>query len=153
MALMRRQDLWDPIRELEEIGNRFSRLFGMARPSGDGEREGVAMTSWVPACDIVEDEKEYRITLELPEVKKEDVHITLDNGVLSVKGERKQEQEETQGTYHRRELRYGTFLRRFTLPDDVDPEKVDATAREGILTVVIPKSEMKQSNVKEIAIH
>jgi HSP20 family protein len=153
MALMRRQDLWDPIRELEEIGNRFSRLFGMARQGGDMEREGVAMTAWVPACDIVEDEKEYRISLELPDVRKEDVHITLDNGVLSVQGERRQEQEETRGTYHRRELKYGTFLRRFTLPEDVDAEKVDATARDGVLTVVIPRSEMKQSQAREITIH
>jgi HSP20 family protein len=153
MALMRRQDVWDPIRELEEIGNRFSRLFGMARPGGDVEREGGAMTAWTPAVDIVETDKEYRLRLELPDVNKEDVHITLENGVLTVQGERKEEREEGQGRFHRRELKYGMFLRRFTLPEDVDPERVDASFKVGILTIAIPKSEEKQAKPKEIAVH
>jgi HSP20 family protein len=125
----------------------------MSRLGSDLEREGVTMTAWAPSCDILESNKEYKLCLELPDVKKEDVHITLENGVLSVQGERKEEKEETQGTYHRRELRYGTFLRRFTLPADVDADKVDATAKDGILTVVIPKSTETQSRAKEIAIH
>lgn len=153
MALVRRQDIWDPIRELEEIGNRFSRLFGMTRPGGEAEREGVALTAWAPACDIVETDKEYRLRVELPDVKKDDVSITLENGALTIQGERKEEKEEERGTFHRRELKYGTFLRRFTLPEDVDAEKVDARFQDGMLAVVIPKSEAKQTQAKQIAVH
>jgi HSP20 family protein len=153
MALMRRTDIWDPMRELEEIGNRFSRLFGMTRPGGESEREGVAVTAWAPACDIVETEKEYRIRLELPDVKKEDVHLTLDHGVLIVQGERKEEKEEEHGTFHRRELKYGTFVRRFTLPENVDTDKMDARFRDGMLAIGVPKSEAKQPQAKEITIH
>lgn len=153
MALVRRQDIWDPIRELEEIGNRFSRLFGMTRTGGEVEREGAALTAWVPASDIIETDKEYRIRLELPDVKKEDVHITLENGVLAVQGERKEEKEEDRGTFHRRELKYGTFLRRFTLPENADTEKVDARFHDGMLVVGIPKSEEKQTQAKQITVH
>ena len=153
MALMRRQDIWDPMRELEEIGNRFSRLFGMTRPGGEAEREGVAVTAWAPACDIIETDKEYRLRAELPDVKKEDVRLTLNNGLLTIQGERKEEKEEDRGTFHRRELKYGTFVRRFTLPENVDTDKMEAHFRDGMLTVVIPKSESKQPQAKEITIH
>lgn len=152
MALMRRQDVWDPMRELEEIGNRFSRLFGMTRPGGDVEREGE-MTTWTPAVDIIETDKDYRLRLELPDVDRENVHLTVENGVLTVRGERRETRDEDQGRFHRRELKYGMFLRRFTLPDDVDPEQVDASFKDGILNIMIPKSEEKQRKPKEIAIH
>lgn len=153
MALMRRQDIWDPIRELEEIGSRFNRLFGFPRLGDAWERDDLAITAWAPSCDIVETDKEYRIRLELPNVKKEDVQITLDQGMLTVQGERKEEKEEESGRFHRRELKYGTFLRRFTLPDEVDSEKVDARFHDGMLTVTVPKSETKQSKAKQITIH
>ncbi len=152
MALMRRQDVWDPFRELEELGNRLNRLFGMTKWSGD-DRENLSMTQWTPACDISETDKEYRIRLELPDVKKDDVRITLAQGMLTVQGERKQEKEESEARYHRRELRHGTFLTRFTLPDTIDEEKVDASYQDGILTLVIQKSEPKQQEAKQIAIH
>jgi HSP20 family protein len=153
MALMRRQDVWDPFSELEELGNRLNRLFGVTRWGGEDRGESLAMTQWTPACDISETDKEYRIRLELPEVKKDDVRITLANGMLTVQGERKQEQEVSEARYHRRELRYGTFLTRFTLPDTIDEEKVDASYQDGILTLVIQKSEQKQQKAKQIAIH
>lgn len=153
MSLIRRQDVWDPLRELEELGSRFNRLFGATRWGGGEERENLAMTQWVPACEISETDKEYRLRLELPDVKKEDVHITLANGMLTVQGERKEEKEEREVKYHRRELRYGTFLARFALPDAIDESKVDASYQDGILTVGIQKAEPQQPQAREITIH
>lgn len=152
MALMRLQDVWDPFRELEEISNRFNRLFG-PRKAGDGEREVLAKTEWIPSCEISENEKEYRIRLELPDVNKDDVHVTLENGVLSIQGERKAEKEEKGYQYHRRELSYGSFLRQFTMPNDIDDTNVDATFKDGMLTVTVGRTATKETKSKEIAIH
>jgi HSP20 family protein len=149
---MRLQDVWDPFRELEEIGNRFNRLFGTSKRSGDGEREILAKTEWVPACEISENETEYRIRLELPDVKKEDVHVTLENNVLTIRGERKAEIEEKDQKYHRRELSYGSFMRQFAMPSDIDEEKVDASFKDGMLTVRVGRATAKQATSKEIAI-
>lgn len=153
MALMRLQDVWDPFRELEEISNRFNRLFGTTKRTGDGEREALAKAEWVPLCEISENDKEYRIRLELPDVNKDDVHVTLENGVLSIQGERKEEKEEKGHRYHRRELSYGSFLRQFTMPGDIDEAKVDASFKEGMLTVTVGRAPAKQAQAKEIAIH
>jgi HSP20 family protein len=152
MALMRLQDVWDPFRELEEISNRFNRLFGTKR-AGDGEREILAKAEWFPSCEISESDKEYRIRLELPDVNKDDVHVTLENGVLSIQGERKAEKEEKGYKYHRRELSYGSFLRQFTMPGDIDEANVDATFKDGMLTVAVGRTATKEAKAKEIAIH
>ncbi len=91
--------------------------------------------------DITEDDKEYLIKAELPEIKKEDVKITVQNNVLAISGERKYEKEEKDKKYHRVERAYGSFLRSFTLPEDADGSKVAAEYKDGILTVHLPKSE------------
>jgi HSP20 family protein len=118
-----------------------------------GEREELASSDWRPTCDVSETEKEYRVLAELPNVKKEDVKVTLEAGVLSIRGERKAEKEEKGARYHRREVSYGSFLRRFSLPEDADPSKVDASYENGVLKVVVAKSAPKESKVHEVAVH
>lgn len=153
MSLLRRQESWDPFREIEELGNRFNRLLGWSRPRGDGERELLAVTDWAPSCDITENDKEYRVRADLPGVKKEDVKVTLEEGVLTIQGERRDEKEEKDQKVHRQELAYGSFLRSFTMPDDADESKVDAAFKDGILQVTIGKSKAKPAEVRQIAIH
>jgi HSP20 family protein len=104
------------------------------------------LAEWAPLADISEDDKEYLIKLELPEVKKEDVNVTVENGVLTISGERKFEKEEKNKKYHRVERAYGSFMRRFTLPDDADAEKGKAEFKDGMLTVHVSKSEKAKPN-------
>jgi HSP20 family protein len=153
MQLTRRHETWDPFREMDELSNRMNRLFGLTRWPGNGGRELLATTDWSPSCDISETEKEYRIHAELPSVRKEEVHVTLEDNVLTIQGERREEKEEKGIKFHRRELCYGSFLRRFTMPEDADESKVDATFKDGMLDVVIGKSKQKASKAREIAVH
>jgi len=154
MQLIKRQEDWDPIRELEDLSSRFSRLFeSKTRRTGNGEREALASMDWAPSCDISETDKEYRIRAALPSVKKEDVHVRAEDGVLTIQGERREEKEEKGATLHRRELTYGSFMRRFTIPDDGDDAKIDASFKDGMLNVVIPRTKDKTTRTKEIAVH
>jgi HSP20 family protein len=133
---------FEPLREMEDFQNRLSTFFGrpLRRPNGHG-REEITLADWTPLADITEDEKEYLIKAELPEVKREDVKVTVENGVLTITGERKFEKEEKKRKYHRVERGYGTFMRSFSLPDDADANKVKAEFKNGVLTVRLPKSE------------
>ena len=153
MQLMRRPETWDPFREMEEFSNRMNRLFGLTRGPANGEHELLATTDWSPSCNVSETDEEYRIHAELPSVKKDDVHVTLKDGVLTVQGERREEKEEKGVKHHRREVSYGSFLRRFTMPDDADQSRVDATFKDGVLNVVIGRSKTKAIKATEIAIH
>jgi HSP20 family protein len=138
---------WDPFRELEEMQNRLSSFFGRRVPllKGSGDGEEFTLTTRAPRVDITEDEKEYVIDAELPGVKKEDVKVSIENGVLSISGERKSEKEEKGKKYHRVEQTYGTFMRSFTLPEGSSGEKISAEFRDGILKVRLPKDEKGKS--------
>jgi HSP20 family protein len=140
---------WEPLREMEEFQNRLSTLFGRPSHRGNG-REEITLPDWTPLADITEDEREYLIKAELPEVRKEDVKVTVENGVLTISGERKFEKEEKKRKYHRVERGYGTFMRSFALPDDADFSKVNAEFKNGVLTVHVPKSE--QAKPKQIEV-
>lgn len=108
-------------------------------------------SQWSPAVDIVEDDKEFLVKAELPEVKKENVHVTVENGVLTIYGERKFEKEEKNRRYHRVERSFGSFSRSFSLPEGADASKVHAEFKDGILQVHMQKSETakpKQIEVK-----
>ena len=143
---------FEPLGELEQLQNRLSTLFGRAPARrGDG-REDLAMADWAPLADITEDDKEYIIKTELPDVKKEDVKVTVENGVLTIAGERKFEKEEKKKKYHRVERAYGRFIRSFTLPDDADPGKVKADFKDGVLTVHLPKSEHAKAKQIEVKV-
>lgn len=140
---------WDPFRELSEFQNRLGSFFGRA-PAQKG-RDGGPPSQWLPAVDIVEDDKEFLIKAELPDIKKGDVHVTVENGVLTISGERKFEKEENKRRYHRVERSYGSFTRSFSLPDGADASKVHAEFKDGVLQVHMLKSETakpKQIDVK-----
>jgi len=126
---------WDPFRELDDMLNRFGRIGGgVAVPGRTGE-----VVSWRPAANISETDKEYIIKAELPEVKKEDIEVAIDDGVLTIKGERRLEKRDENEKQHRIESFYGSFARSFTLPSDADEEHIEAESKDGVLTVRIPK--------------
>jgi HSP20 family protein len=107
---------------------------------GNGQ-EVMTVADWIPTVDISETEAEYAIQAELPGVKKEDVRVTLENGVLTIQGERRQQQSEPGRKYHRVEVSYGRFVRSFTLPDTVEAGNVRAEYADGMLNLHLPKSE------------
>ncbi|SRR5579871_168615 len=132
---------WDPFRELEDMSARLNRYFGQpAAARRAGEDDGTSFADWAPAIDVQETDKEYLLKADLPEVKKEDVKVDVKNGVLTVEGERKQEKEEKGKKFHRIERSYGKFVRRLALPTDVDPHKIAADYKDGVLNVHLPKS-------------
>ena len=136
---------WNPFREMEEIFDRFSR--------SSGQQEKLTIADWAPTVDISETGNEYLIKVELPEVRKEDVKVSVDQGVLTIQGERKLESEgsDDKKKYHRVERAYGSFARSFTLPDNVDTSAIDAKQQDGVLHVRLGKAEEakpKQIEVK-----
>jgi HSP20 family protein len=138
---------WDPWREMEDLFNRYSRLSG---PSTNRGEETMTPAEWAPRADIMEDENRFLITLEIPGIAKEDIKVSVDRGVLSISGERKQEKEEKGRTYHRTERFYGTFSRSFTLPDAIDSENIKASFNDGLLNLELPKT--PKAKPKEIDI-
>jgi HSP20 family protein len=144
---------WDPFRELEDMHRRLSTLIdGDSSGRRRNGRESMTVAEWAPTVDIAEDEKNYIIKAELPDVKKEDVHVRVENGVLTITGERKAEKEEKGKKYHRVERSYGSFARSFTLPENVEAEKVSASYKDGLLTVTVAKSEKAQPKQIEVKI-
>ena len=133
---------WDPFKELDDLQTRLSTMFGRAPVRKDsGKEEAMTIAEWAPLVDISEDEKEYLIKAELPEVKKEDVKVAVQDDVLTISGERTLEKEEKGKKYHRVERAYGIFSRSFTLPEDADPSNVNAEFKDGVLKVHLAKSE------------
>jgi HSP20 family protein len=144
---------WDPFKEIESIHDRLSNL--LAQPSwraGGASKEMMSVAEWAPVVDITEDEKEYLIKAELPGVKKEEVKVSVENGVLSLSGERKYEHEEKSKKQHRVERAYGKFVRSFTLPDEVNPAKVNAEFHDGVLHVHLPKEETVKPKALQITV-
>lgn len=148
--ITRGTNVWDPIPELNELQNRFNTLFGRTalRP-GNGE-EALGLADWAPAVDISEDDKEFVIKAELPGLKREEVKVTIEEGVLSITGERKSEKEEKNKKFHRVERSYGSFLRSFTLPDGADATKVNAEFSDGMLNVRLAKTPKAQPKTIEV---
>ena len=104
------------------------------------------------ATDVAETDKDYRITAELPGLDEKDIEVTLSAGVLGIKGEKKEEFEETKKDYYRSERSYGSFQRSFRLPDDADAEKIEASLKKGVLTVVIPKTAEAQKPSRKVEV-
>jgi HSP20 family protein len=131
---------FDPFRPFEERLSRFS----------EGE-ENWSLATWAPACDIYETDNEIVVKAELPEVKKEDVYVSIENNLLTIRGERKFSEETKKENYHRVERSYGEFMRSFTIPSFVDANKVNAEFKDGVLRVTLAKREEakpKQIEVK-----
>jgi HSP20 family protein len=118
---------------------------------GNG-KESITLPEWTPLADITEDDREYVIKAELPELRKEDVKVTVENGVLTISGERKFEKEEKQKKYHRVERGYGSFVRTFALPEDADADKVKAVFKQGMLEVHLPKNEKAKPKQIEVQV-
>jgi len=113
---------------------------------------GEASCSKIPAVDVADTEKTYEVTAELPGIDEKNVEVKFANGVLTIKGEKKEEKEEKKKDYHLSERRYGSFQRSFTVPDGVDADKIEATFKNGVLTVSLPKTLEAQKQEKQIAI-
>ena len=126
---------WDPFRELEGVLQQWGRQGGRNLVAGS-EREGV---NWRPVANISETDKAYVIKAELPEVKKEDVEVSVHDGVITIKGERRFEKTDDGEKQHRIESFYGSFARSFSLPADVNQDDITAESRDGVLTVRLPK--------------
>ena len=144
---------WDPLTEVEDRPHRLSGWLGRTPVRREGERrEALTAAEWAPPVDIAEDEQEYLIKVEAPEVRKEDLKLSVDQGVLSITGERKFETEEKGKRYHRVERAYGRFSRSFTLPENIDPRQIRAEYEQGMLNVHVAKSGKVKSRVIDIAL-
>jgi HSP20 family protein len=128
-----RRGFYDPVSEMNQVFD--SMLGGLMRRSGG--QQSTQITEWAPTIDVVTDDGNLVLTAELPGVKQEDVDITLHEGVLTISGKRKTEQEEERGGYYVRERRYGSFSRSLSVPEGVDESKIHASYENGVLEVTV----------------
>jgi HSP20 family protein len=143
---------WEPFREFEKLPEQMVRLFGFPAMRPYTTEEALTVADFMPPVDIYETEKEYLIKLDLPEVGKEEVKVFVEDGVLTIQGERRKEKEEKGKKFHRVERSYGTFLRTFTVPPDADETKIDAEFKEGLLKVHLPKSEKAKPKTIDVKV-
>ena len=144
---------WNQLRQLEALQHGLGSLFSRSQGQWpEGQEEQIAVPEWAPLVDISEDDKEYLIKAELPEVKKEDVKVTAEEGTLTITGERKFEKEEKGKKYHRVERSYGSFVRNFSFPDDASPAKVSAEFKDGVLSVHLAKTEKAKPQQIEVKV-
>ena len=141
---------FEPFRELEVMTDRLNRLFGTdlkQLPVQDG-----MLADWAPAVDVQETETEYLVKADLPDVKKDDVKVFVEQGILAVEGERKMEKDEKGKKFHRVERSYGKFVRRMAVPSDVDAQKVAADFKDGVLNVHLPKTPAAKPKTVDIKV-
>jgi len=136
--------VYNPFREFESLAHR---LFHQTPATRTGENR-----PWLPPVDVTEDETAYTLTTDLPDVPKEAVQVTVEDGVLTVRGERKWEKKTDQTKVHLVERSYGSFTRSFRLPEDASGDKVSATFKEGVLKVVLPKREESKPRQVEVQV-
>jgi len=155
MSLIR----WNPVCEPDRwtsdavsVQRDINRLFDNFFRSGSPVEETRATSYFAPAVDIAEQENEYIVKVELPGVAKDDVKISVESNILTIKGEKKQEKEEESKNFHRVERSYGSFQRSFTLPSTVKNDKIDAAFNSGILTITMPKSEEAKPRQIEVKV-
>jgi len=138
-----RYEPWGLLRRLNEDVNQ---LFNESRvaSAADGDQSNIATSNWTPAVDIKEEDERFVLKADVPGVDPKDIDVTMDDGVLTIKGERRHESEEDANGYKRVERSYGSFYRRFSLPDTANAEAVSAKGKDGVLEIVIPKQEKAQ---------
>ena len=141
---------WNPLNEIDDLTTRMNRLF--ARMPWDGGREYLASPDWIPPCNVSENPTEYHVRVELPDMRKEDVHVRLENGLLTIEGERKEEKVQNDVKLHRRELRYGHFVRSFSVPEPVNESKVNAVFDKGMLDITLAKVKASVPRGREIPV-
>lgn len=147
---------WNPFRELEDVQRRMSSLLDWSpfrRGNLTVEDENITVPEWAPLVDIAEDEKEYLIKVELPEVQKDDVRVTVESGTLTISGERKAEKEQKGRKFHRVERFYGRFERSFGIPEDAEAGDVKAEFKDGVLRVHLAKSEKARPKQIEVKVN
>lgn len=147
MSLIR----WDPFGDVSTLV-RFIPNLGAAWPQAGADGNGARKLEWSPSSDISETDREYVIRLDVPAVRKEDVKVTLDQGVISISGERRQLTENKDEKFHRVESFYGTFERSFSLPENVNSDAATCDSKDGVLTVHIPKIATKKQTPKQITV-
>lgn len=135
-------ELWNVQREINRLFDGFLQ--------GGAKDEDFGLSLWTPAVDIAEQEDDYVVKVELPGMSKDDVKITLESNILTIRGEKKQEKDLKEENYHRIERSYGSFQRSFTLPTTVKSDKIDASYKDGILTITLPK--MEEAKPKQIEV-
>jgi HSP20 family protein len=136
MATLQR---WDPFRDLLNLQNEMTRLFNRATGDTPGGEPGWG--AWVPSLDIHESPEAYTVYAELPGVKPDQVDVTVNEGTLAIRGERKFYEAQNEENFHRVERRFGSFQRTIALPQAVKADSIEASFKDGILTVTIPKAE------------
>ncbi|HEX8715286.1 MAG TPA: Hsp20/alpha crystallin family protein [Solirubrobacteraceae bacterium] len=141
MAVIR----WEPAREISSLQQEVNRLFGTFFDTQAGAGDGVSgARRWIPAMDLVEEGDQYVLRADLPGVREDDVKVELDDDVLTISGDRKSEHEERRGGYRRIERSSGSFSRSLTVPEGIDPERIDARFENGVLEVRVPKPEQRK---------
>jgi HSP20 family protein len=128
---------YEPISLFDQFNREINRIVNGTAAIGNTSQE----RNWMPAVDIREEDERFILAADLPGVERKDVDVTLEDGVLSIRGERNVQTEEKREGFHRRERVHGTFLRQFTLPDTVNAEQISATVKDGVLEVIIPKQD------------
>ena len=143
---------WDPYREFRSAQDRFNRLFGTTTPARRDREEELSLGAWMPPVDIAEDKDKITLTAELPGFHEDQVEIEMEAAVLTIRGERKfEEEKEGDGrNYHRVERAYGQFVRSFTLPNNVERDNIKASFSNGLLVIEMPKRE--EAKAKQIRI-
>ena len=145
MSLVR----WDPFADMDRFFNRMMPASFARWPQLSSD---TGKTEWAPSADISETDLEYVIRASLPAVKKEDVNVTVDGGIITIKGERKQQSENKSEKFHRVESFYGSFERSFSLPENVNPDAIRCESKDGVLTVHIPKAQAPKTQPKQIKV-
>jgi HSP20 family protein len=139
---------WNPFVELDEIQQRLNRLF-IERTAKAGE---PGFADFMPAVDIEETDADFIVKADLPEVKKEEIKVHVQDGVLTIEGERREQREEKGKRFHKIEREYGRFVRRFALPTEIDADKVRAEFKDGVLSVALPKAPAAKPKLIDVKI-
>ncbi len=138
---------WDPVRDIFSLQNQLGRFFG----DSPARFQGADFAgTWNPPVDIIEEDSQIVVRAELPGVRKEDIEVNLEHGILTLRGEKKQEKKVDSENVYRVERFYGAFSRSFTLPSSIDSQSIKATYRDGVLEIVLPKAE--EAKPKKIAV-
>ncbi len=140
---------WDPCREIEDMFDRYTRAVGLPR---SGSQEAITAGDWSPRVDISETDKEIVIKAEIPDVNKNDVKGNVENGVLTIQGEKKREKEAKGKKFHRVECNYGSFTRSFSLPENIDETKIKASFNDGMLNLKIQKTKDAKQKAIEVKV-
>ncbi len=141
MSLVR----YEPLDFLDRLQTQLNKLYDPGLLLGSDEESNIVTSRWTPAVDIREEDDRFVIHADVPGVDPEDIDVTMENGVLTIKGERKTESEEEREGYKRVERSRGAFYRRFSLPDTADSDKINAKSKNGVLEIVIPKHDVVQA--------